>query len=287
MNKITPFLWLNNNVAAATDFYTSAFKNATVVEKRNAGGGSIQSATISIDSLEIILFNGGPLFTITPAISFFVNRNTPEEIDELWNKFSDGAKVLMPLGKFPFSEKYGWLQDKFGVSWQFNLYAGDQGIAPFILFANDQHGKAEEAIDLYTSLFKDSSIVGKTYYAAGQGGVEGTIKHAIFSLAGQEFKAADNNFPHAFTFTHAFSLFVNCKTQEEVDYFWNKFLEGGTKSRCGWLQDKYGVSWQIIPDTLNILLNDPDPIKAKRVLDAMLKMDKLDIKTLQQAYDQV
>ena len=289
MQKITPFLWFNNNVAEATDFYTSAFKGSTIVEKRDIGGGRIQSATISIYGSEIILFNGGPMFTINPSISFFINRNSPEEIDELWAKFSEGGKILMPLSKYPFSEKFGWLQDKFGVSWQFNLASGDQGVAPFLLFVNDQqHGKAEEAIELYTSLFRNSSVVSKSYYAAGQGGEEGTIKHAIFKLDGLEFKTTDSNLTHAFTFNPAFSLFVNCETQEEVDHYWNKFLDsGGTKSRCGWLQDKYGVSWQIIPDALGKLMNDPDRAKSKRVLDAMLKMDKIDIKTLQQAYEAI
>lgn len=287
MQKITPFLWLNNNVAEATDFYTSAFKNAIIVEKRNVVGGTIQSATLSIDGCEVILFNGGPLFTINPSISFFVNRNSPEDIDRLWSKFSDGGKVLMPLSKYPFSEKYGWLQDKFGISWQFNFAVGDQSVAPFFLFVNDQqHGKAEEAIDLYTSMFQNSSIVSKTYYAAGQGGIEGTVKHAIFKLDGLEFKATDSNLSHSFTFNPAFSLSVNCLTQEEVDHFWNKFLElGGAKSRCGWLQDKFGVSWQIVPEALGRLMGDPDPAKSKRVLDAMLKMDKIDINTLQRAYD--
>ena len=287
MQKITPFLWFNNNVAEATDFYTSAFKNSKIVEKRDIGGGKIQSATISLDGSEIVLFNGGPMFTINPSISFFVNRNSPEEIDQLWSKFSEGAKVLMPLSKYPFSEKFGWLQDKFGVSWQFNLATGNESVTPFFLFVNDQkQGRAEEAIDLYTSLFQISSVVSKSYYAAGQGGEVGTIKHATFKLDGVEFKATDSNMPHAFTFNPAFSLFVNCQTQEEVDHFWNKFLDnGGSKSRCGWLQDKFGVSWQIIPEALGRLMNDPDRAKSKRVLDAMLKMDKIEISSLQQAYD--
>ena len=287
MQKITPFLWFNNNVAEATDFYIAAFKNAAIVEKRDIGGGQIQSATISIGGSEIILFDGGPMFTFNPSISFFVNRNLPEEIDQLWSLFSEGGKVLMPLNKYPFSEKYGWLQDKFGVSWQFNLAAGDENVAPFLLFVNDQqHGKAEEAIDFYTSLFQHSSVVGKTYYAVGQGGEEGTIKHGIFKLDGLAFKTTDSSMPYAFAFNPAFSLFVNCQTQEEVDHFWNGFLDnGGTKSSCGWLQDKFGVSWQIVPEALGRLMNDRDRAKSKRVLDAMLKMDKIDISALQRAYD--
>ena len=287
MQKITPFLWFNNNVAQASDFYTSTFKNSVIVEKRDIGGGKIQSATISIDGSEIILFNGGPMFTINPSISFFVNRSSPQELDHLWSIFSDGGKILMPMGKYPFSEKYGWLQDKFGVSWQFNLATGDNSIAPFFLFVNDQKpGKAEEAINLYTALFQNSSIVNQSYYSAGQGGEEGTIKHAIFKLDGLAFKAADSHFPHPFNFNPACSLFVNCLNQDEVDYFWNNFLEnGGKKSRCGWLQDKFGISWQIVPEALGRLMNDPDRAKSKRVLDAMLKMDKIDINALRRVYD--
>ena len=139
-------------------------------------------------------------------------------------------------------------------------------------------GKAEEAMNFYLSIFKNSK---KISTMAGPGG---TVLGVTFQLDGQEF-IAFNGGP-MFKFTEAISLFVNCDTQEEIDHFWESLSEGGQKSRCGWLKDKFGVSWQIVPPALGELLQDKDPKKAKRVMEAMLKMDKIDIKALQQAYEQ-
>ena len=155
-----------------------------------------------------------------------------------------------------------------------------QKITPFLWF-ND---KAEEAMIFYTSIFKNSKIGSITRYGEGGPGPKGTVMTGTFQLEGQEFYAL-NGGPQ-FKFTEAISFFVNCKTQEEVDELWEKLSEGGEKSRCGWLKDKYGLSWQIIPTILGELLRDKDPEKSKRVMNAMLKMDKIDIKTLKQAYEQ-
>jgi predicted 3-demethylubiquinone-9 3-methyltransferase (glyoxalase superfamily) len=192
----------------------------------------------------------------------------------------------MELDSYPFSEKFGWVADKFGVSWQLNLASRTQKIAPFFMYVGKQHGKAEEAIHFYISLFKHSSILNIERYGADQEEPEGTVMHAVFSLNGQEFMAMDSNREHPFTFSPAISLFVNCKTQEEVDELWEKLSEGGEKEECGWLKDKYGVSWQIVPTVLGELMQDEDPEKSKRVMKTMLQMKKIDIKTLQEAYGQ-
>jgi len=155
-----------------------------------------------------------------------------------------------------------------------------QKITPFLWFDN----QAEEAMNFYTSIFKNSKIGNVTRYGEGGPGPKGTVITATFQLDGQEFMAL-NGGPQ-FTFTEAISFFVNCETQQEVDELWEKLSEGGEKSRCGWLKDKYGLSWQIVPTALGEMLNDPDPVKSKRVMEAMLQMDKIDIKTLKQAYEQ-
>lgn len=154
-----------------------------------------------------------------------------------------------------------------------------QKITPFLWF----DGKAEEAMNFYVSIFKNSKVGRTTRYGEAGPGPKGTVMSATFQLDGQEFFAL-NGGPQ-FTFTPAISFFVNCETQQEVDELWEKLSEGGKKDRCGWLQDKYGLSWQIIPSILGILLGDKDAEKAKRVMQAMLQMDKLDIVRLQQAYD--
>jgi predicted 3-demethylubiquinone-9 3-methyltransferase (glyoxalase superfamily) len=154
-----------------------------------------------------------------------------------------------------------------------------QRITPFLWF----DGKAEEAMNFYVSIFKNSKVVSVTRYGAAGPGPKGTVMSATFQLDGQQFFAL-NGGPQ-FTFSPAISLFVNCETQQEVDELWEKLSEGGKKERCGWLKDQYGLSWQVIPSALGKMLQDKDPAKADRVMKAMLQMDKIDIKRLQQAYD--
>ena len=154
-----------------------------------------------------------------------------------------------------------------------------QKITTFLWF----NGQAEEAMHFYVSIFKNSKVLSVTRYGEAGPGPKGSVMSATFQLEGQTFYAL-NGGPQ-FTFTPAISLFVNCETQQEVDELWEKLLQGGRPNRCGWLQDKYGLSWQIIPTALGKMLSDKDPKKANRVMQAMLQMDKIDIKRLQQAYD--
>jgi predicted 3-demethylubiquinone-9 3-methyltransferase (glyoxalase superfamily) len=194
----------------------------------------------------------------------------------------------MGLNKYPFSEKFGWLKDQFGVTWQLMIGEGMQKITPFLLFGEDNYGKAEEAINFYVSLFKDSGIIHLERYESSEEAIEGTIKYARFSLNEQEFMAMDSIQDHSFTFTPALSLVVNCESQEEIDHFWNKLSEGGDEraQQCGWLQDRYGVSWQVVPIAMEEMMSDPDPEKSRKVMHAMLQMKKLDINALRQAYEQ-
>jgi predicted 3-demethylubiquinone-9 3-methyltransferase (glyoxalase superfamily) len=154
-----------------------------------------------------------------------------------------------------------------------------QKITPFLWFDD----KAEEAANFYVSIFKNSSIGSITRYGEAGPGPKGTVMIVTFQLDGQEFIAL-NGGPH-FTFTEAISLVVNCETQQEVDELWEKLSEGGAKNQCGWLKDKYGVSWQIVPTVLGRLMQDKDAEKTNRVMKAMLQMHKIDIKLLKQAYD--
>jgi predicted 3-demethylubiquinone-9 3-methyltransferase (glyoxalase superfamily) len=154
-----------------------------------------------------------------------------------------------------------------------------QKITPFLWF----DGNAEEAMNFYVSIFKNSKVVSVTRYGEAGPGPKGTVMSATFQLEGQDFYAL-NGGPQ-FQFTPAISLFVNCETQQEVDELWEKLSEGGRKDRCGWLQDRYGLSWQVIPTALGKLLRDKDPEKSNRVMKAMLQMDKIDIQRLKRAYD--
>jgi predicted 3-demethylubiquinone-9 3-methyltransferase (glyoxalase superfamily) len=155
-----------------------------------------------------------------------------------------------------------------------------QKITPFLWFDN----QAEEAMNFYTSIFKNSKVGRISRYGEAGPGAKGSVMSASFELEGQEFIALNGG--PLFTFSPAISFFVDCESQEEVDVLWEKLSEGGEKQRCGWLKDKYGISWQIIPSVLGGMLQDKDDAKSERVMQAMLRMDKIDISGLQQAYEQ-
>jgi len=294
MQKIVPHLWFDNQARAAAKFYTSIFKNSmmgSISHYTKAGAkvsgkrkGSVMTVSFEVEGQQFIALNGGPVFTFTPAISFFVTCEK-EEIDDLWYLLSIGAKaIMMPFDKYSFSEKYGWLEDKYGVSWQLTIGSRAQKIAPCLMFVQKQAGKAEEAMHFYISLFPNSEITMISRYTKGDRDVEGTINHAEFTMAGQEFMCMDSSLEHMFGFNEAISLLVNCKTQDEIDYLWRKLTDGGEESQCGWLKDKYGLSWQITPDIISQMMLDPDPEKSEWVMEALLPMKKIDIATLKRAY---
>lgn len=279
-NSIYPCLWFDGKAKEAAEFYCSVFKNSRIT------ADTPMVVTFEISGNQFMGLNGGPQFTPNPSISFFVVCDTSGETEEAWEQLSEGGSVLMPLDKYEWSEKYGWVQDRFGVSWQLSygkLEDVGQKITPSLMFTREYAGKAEEAIHFYTSLFRDSSVEGILKYSAKEGDVEGYVKHAQFRLNDQVFMAMDSSISHAFSFNEGISLVVTCETQEEIDHFWNSFTEEGEESRCGWLKDKYGVWWQIIPAALGELMSDPE--KGGRVGQALMQMKKLDIAILQQAYE--
>jgi predicted 3-demethylubiquinone-9 3-methyltransferase (glyoxalase superfamily) len=255
------------------------------VENSGKPKGSLMTVSFQLSGQNFIAINGGPSFTFTPAISFFVSCETSEELDVLWKSLSDGSTVLMELGKYPFSEKFGWLQDKNGISWQLNLTVRFQKIAPFLMFFGNRYGKAEEAMNFYISLFKQSSVTNIELYGEGENESEGKVKRAIFSLAGQEFMALDSNMNHPFTITPAISFLVNCETQEEINDLWEKLSKEGTPEQCGWIKDKYSISWQVAPSILGQMLGDENTEKSERVIKAMLEMKKINMLDLQKAYE--
>ena len=251
--------------------------------------GSVITVEFELEGQSFVGINGGPLFKFTPAVSFLVACATKEEVDALWARLSEDGTVMMELGAYPFSERYGWTQDKYGLSWQV-MAMGDrpikQKIIPTLMYVGEQCGKAEEAISLYTSLFEKAGIGAILRYGKGEEpDKEGTIRHAGFTLEGQEFAAMDSAYDHHFTFNEAISFLRPCETQAEIDRYWGKLIaDGGQESMCGWLKDKYGVSWQIAPSILEKMLRDPDIRKVERVTEAYLKMKKLIIAELEKAY---
>ena len=278
-NIIYPCLWFDGKAREAADFYCSVFEDASITSENQT------VVVFETSGQTFMCLNGGPEYAINPSISFYVVCNTEKEIDRIHKALMDGGSELMPLGKYDWSEKYVWLQDRFGVNWQLS-YGGmekaDQKISVMLMFTGDKAGKAEQAINYYTSVFgTGSGIFGIARYSKDDNDTEGTVKHAEFRLGNRSFMAIDSSLMHRFGFNEAVSLVVECETQEEIDYFWEKLTEGGEEVQCGWLKDKFGVSWQIVPAILGKLMNDPS--RAERVTNAFLKMKKFDIEKLLQA----
>jgi predicted 3-demethylubiquinone-9 3-methyltransferase (glyoxalase superfamily) len=194
----------------------------------------------------------------------------------------------MEADKYPFSERFGWLADRFGVSWQISLSGQKQKISPYLMFTEKASGRAEEAMRLYADIFGETASPDIHLYgedADAVNGVPGKVMFASFSLAGQSFMTADSAYPHGFTFNEGISFYVSCRDQEEIDALWIRLSEDGEEQSCGWLKDKFGVSWQVVPDNIEKLADSADPVRVGRVNAALMKMGKIDAQTLQNAYD--
>jgi predicted 3-demethylubiquinone-9 3-methyltransferase (glyoxalase superfamily) len=274
-NIIYPCLWFDGKAKEAAEFYCSVFGNS-VIKSENPVVVIFESA-----GQKFMCLNGGPEFNFNPSVSFYVICKTEEEINVLWERLLKGGSVLMPFDKYDWSAKYGWLQDKYGVNWQLSfggIEKASQKFSPVLMFTGNQAGKAEQAIHFYTSVFMNSKVLGISRYDKNANDVEGTINHAEFSLGNQIFMSMDSSLMHKFGFNEAISFVVECDTQEEIDYYWSRLTEGGEEVQCGWLKDRFGVSWQIVPAILGELMSDP--VRSERVTRAFLQMKKFEIEKL-------
>ncbi len=309
MQKITPHLWFDKEAKEAAEFYTSVFPNSKITNLNtlhDTPSGDADVVTFKIMGYTFMAISAGPLFKFNPSISFMVNfdpsqdKDARSRIDEIWEKLTDGGKVLMELDKYPFSERYGWAQDKYGLSWQL-IFTNPEGeerplIIPSLLFVTDTCDKAEQATDFYLSVFSAkgrSASGGKNtkrgaiarYSAGMEPNKEGAIMFTDFTLEGQWFAAMDGSSNmHHFKFNEAVSLMVNCVNQKEIDFFWEKLSAVPESEQCGWLKDKYGVSWQIVPTAMDKMMAKGSKEQIARVTEAFLKMKKFDIIELEKAY---
>jgi len=290
MQKIVPYLWFDHEAGEAAALYTSLFPNSRIRGRTKLGGtpsGEVEMLTIELEGLEFQLISAGPYFRFTPAVSFLVACQSKEEVDRLWQSLHAPGKELMPLGDYPFSQRYGWTEDKYGLSWQI-MYMGDrkmgQRITPTLMFVGEACGKAEEAVRLYASLFEGSAVTSiETYGPGAEPNARDMVKHASFVLEGQEFAAMDSALDHPFTFNEAVSLMVYCDTQAEIDHFWGALSARPEAEQCGWLKDRFGLSWQIVPRAMERIMSEKDPSKLARVTEAFLKMKKFDLAELERA----
>jgi predicted 3-demethylubiquinone-9 3-methyltransferase (glyoxalase superfamily) len=292
MHKITPHLWFDTEAKNAAKFYTSLFKtsqitNVTTLHDTPSGDCDVVSFTLAGQSFMAI--SAGPLFKFNPSVSFHMKCETKDEVDSLWEKLSKGGTVLMELGSYPWSERYGWLNDKYGLSWQI-IAAGKgditQRIVPVLMFVGEVCGKAEEAVNFYTSVFHNAKVGNLMRRGKGEEpDKEGTLKYGAFTLEGLEFGAMDSAHAHNFAFNEAISFIVHCATQKEIDYYWNQLSAVPESEQCGWLKDKYGVSWQIVPTAMDKMMRSSNQEQLARVTKSFLKMKKFDLAELERAYE--
>ncbi|WP_312349320.1 VOC family protein [Actinomyces sp.] len=300
--KIVPHLWFDNDAGEAVETYVRAFAplgesrvDSSVVLPDTPSGDAL-NLLFTLAGHRFVAINGGPYFRPNPSISFFVNFDPSldprarEHLDGLWQVLSDGGEVLMELGEYPFSAHYGWLRDRFGVSWQLILTDPDGDprpvIVPSLLFTGERAGQALDARDFWMSVFEDSHAGLTAPYPAGaEPEVEGTLMFGDFTLAGQWFAAADSALEHSFSFDEGVSLLVECEDQAEIDRLWEALSAVPAAEQCGWLKDRFGVSWQIAPAEMTVMMETGSPDQLARLTQAFLPMHRLDLATLRAAWE--
>ncbi|MGO1544219.1 MAG: VOC family protein [Gulosibacter sp.] len=293
MQFITPSLWFNGDAEEAVQFYLNAFPESLVTathyypseglpEFQLEMAGKVLTIEFQLADLEFIAINAGGEFRPNPAISFMVNfdptikANAADQLDSLWNKLIDGGSILMPLDAYPFSERYGWVEDRFGVNWQLIL-TNPEGeprpqIMPSFMFGGPVVNQARTAIDRWTTTFPNSELANVAEYPEPTGPAQtGSIMFSDFTLGGQWFVAMDSGTEQDFTFTEGVSLQVNCGDQQQIDDYWTTLSRVPESEVCGWCKDEFGVSWQIVPASMNELLTKP------RSYERLMAMKKIEI----------
>ncbi len=290
MHEIVSHLWFDREAAEAARLYAEVFPDSRITSESHLDGtpsGEVDLLSFEIAGSRFQAISAGPYFKFTPALSFLVACDSPEEVDRYWALLREGGSELMPLGAYPFSGHYAWIMDRFGLSWQL-MAMGDmkapQKITPTMMFTGSNCGRAEEAIRHYVSIFEDSSVGTIDRYGPGMApnGPE-LVKHAGFALGGRAFAAMDSALDHGFTFNEAVSFMVFCDSQVEIDRYWEALSADPEAERCGWLKDKFGFSWQIVPTALGRLMGSADEPTKARLTKSFLAMKKFDIAELERA----
>lgn len=298
MQKIVPHLWFDTQAKEAATFYCKAFPNAKITSSivmHDTPSGDCDLLTFSLDGYDFMAISAGPYFKLNPSISFILNFDPSEDdhaaenLQKLWDKLIDGGTALMPLQEYPFSKQYGWVQDRFGVTWQLMLTNPEGEPRPFItpslMFGGPSTNKAEEAIQFYLDVFKKSKQGTIARYTEDTGPAKkDSLMFSDFMLEDQWFSAMDSGVEQPFVFNEAVSLLINCDTQEEIDYYWKKLSAVPEAEQCGWLKDKYGVAWQVSPKILNDMMEKGTPEQVANVTKAFLKMKKMNIAEIEAAY---
>jgi predicted 3-demethylubiquinone-9 3-methyltransferase (glyoxalase superfamily) len=294
---IRPHLWFDTEARQAAEFYCALFPESAVEHLgvvRDTPSGDCDVVYFRLAGQPFMAISAGPAFRFTPAISFILNFDpgrdpqAQESLDATWAQLVEGGTVLMPLDAYPFSPRYGWVQDRFGLSWQ--LILSDPGgeprpfITPSLLFTGAVCGKAEEAAALYREVFEGSKLGQLARYPAGMApDREGTVMYMDFRLGDTWFAAMDSARGHAFGFNEALAFVIECTDQAQIDRYWSRLSAVPEAEACGWCKDRFGVSWLVVPAVMLELMRSDDPAKVARVMHAMQGMKKIDLATIVRA----
>lgn len=301
--KIVPHLWYDKEAREAAEFYVSVFPDSKldgVSKIRDTPSGDCEIPSFTLWGEKFMAISAGPYFRFSPAISFLVNFDpgffggdadeARRRLDAAWARLSAGGSTLMPLDEYPWSKRYGWTADRYGLSWQ--LILTDPGgeprppIVPSLLFTGENFGKAEAAREFYLSSFRNSRPGALLHH--GPGGApnqEGAVLFSDFQIENHWFAAMDGPGEHGFRFTEAVSFLVLCEDQAEIDFYWDRLSAVPEAEQCGWLKDRFGVSWQVTPKAMGEMLGRGTEEQKARVVQAFLPMKKFDLAALRRAFE--
>lgn len=288
-NKIVPHLWFDKEAKEAANFYVSIFQNSNfkvITTISGTPGGNADIVSFSLWGSDIMAISAGPIFKFNPSVSLFVYCGSENEIDRIYKALMDGGQAMMPLDKYPWSPKYAWVQDRYGLTWQLDMdeVNSKQKIVPTLLFVNEKQTKVKEALMFYHDIFPKSRMIMEAPHEKSSNLPDGSLLFAQYNIGGTLINAMSSNLKHDYDFNEALSLIVYCENQEEIDYYWEKLTHDGQEQSCGWLKDKYGVSWQIVPRAMDQMMQTTNKEQLNRVTKAMLTMRKLELKKLQDAF---
>ncbi|MBC7958565.1 MAG: VOC family protein [Vallitaleaceae bacterium] len=290
MQKLKPHLWFDTQALEAAQLYVSLFEDSKILNTAmlyDTPSGDAQTVEFQLAGLEFAAISAGPYFTFNPSISLMVACETKEEVNRLYGTLSVGGSELMPLGTYDFSGWYAWISDRYGLNWQIMLVENireHNKIRPSLLFGMEACGKAQEAMDYYTSVFSDSKIGFVNRYKEGEAvDPRAKVNYAELTIYELAMVLMDHGYGGDATFNEAISFMVQCEDQVEIDYFWEKLSFVPEAEACGWVKDQFGISWQINPKVLGELLSGGTEEEQERVTKAMLKMKKFDIAALEKA----
>lgn len=286
MLGIVPHLWFNKGAVAAAQFYVDVFPGSSILHQsvlKDTPSGDVEVVRLSLSGFELHLLGAGPEFRVNPSLSFLVNGTNAAEVDALHAALVSGGSELMPLDEYPFSARYAWVQDRFGVSWQLMVATTPivQKIVPAQMFVGPNAGRAAEAMAFYTGLFGGEMVLVSHYGPGAEPNAATMINHAQFTLGGRTFALMDSAYSHDFAFNEAHSYLVTCEDQAEIDRLWAALSADPDAEACGWCKDRFGFSWQIVPKQLDAWMSDP--ATAGPVSQAFLTMKKLEIAPLEKA----